>query len=191
MNEQRKRILVAARKLIRYFGVKKTSIEDIASEAGMSKANIYYYFKSKDEICTEVMLIESRKLQKKILGQISTETQLADMLLKYIHYRFAYFSELKEKYPFLFKEFYSPVGGISEIRKNFYQFEEETIRKILSSLEAEREVYLSILKTLIIGYELRLMTGEPIKEILDRIKQDIQAIKNMNANHAIEETING
>ena len=112
---------------------------------------------------------------------------MTEMLIKYIYCRFEYFSELKAKYPFLFKEFYSQTGGISEIRRSFYRFEEETIRNILSSLEVDREVYLSILKTLIIGYEFRLITGEPIGEIFEEIKQEIKAIKNLNTDRIIKE----
>lgn len=43
-------ILNSAKKLFLYFGYEKTSIEKIAKEAGISKSNLYNYFKSKDEI---------------------------------------------------------------------------------------------------------------------------------------------
>ncbi len=48
--ETRARILSTAEKLFSTVGFDKTRVDDIAAEAGVNKALIYYYFKSKDEI---------------------------------------------------------------------------------------------------------------------------------------------
>jgi AcrR family transcriptional regulator len=49
-NDKRNAILQAAWKLIRHYGYGKTTIEDIAQEAGVGKGTAYLYFKSKAEI---------------------------------------------------------------------------------------------------------------------------------------------
>jgi AcrR family transcriptional regulator len=43
-------ILRAAEKVFRQWGMTKTTMEDIAREAGKGKSTLYYYFKSKDEV---------------------------------------------------------------------------------------------------------------------------------------------
>ena len=43
-------ILRAAEALFQKWGLKKTTMEDIAKEAGKGKSTLYYYFKSKAEI---------------------------------------------------------------------------------------------------------------------------------------------
>ncbi|MBC7659879.1 MAG: TetR/AcrR family transcriptional regulator [Chitinophagaceae bacterium] len=48
--DKAKRILDAAKVLFSRFGIKKTSIEEIAHQAGLGKGTVYLYFKSKDEI---------------------------------------------------------------------------------------------------------------------------------------------
>ncbi|NLZ52476.1 MAG: TetR/AcrR family transcriptional regulator [Thermoanaerobacteraceae bacterium] len=48
--ETKDRILFAAEKLFSEVGFDKARVDDIAKEAGVNKALIYYYFKSKDEI---------------------------------------------------------------------------------------------------------------------------------------------
>jgi len=53
-NDKREAILQAAWKLIRHYGYNKTTIEDIAQEAGVGKGTAYLYFKSKSEIMLSI-----------------------------------------------------------------------------------------------------------------------------------------
>jgi AcrR family transcriptional regulator len=48
--QTRQRILAKADQLIRHFGLTKTTVSDIAAGLGMSPANIYKFFPSKDSI---------------------------------------------------------------------------------------------------------------------------------------------
>ena len=49
-DETRERIMVKADELFRQFGFEKTTVADIAEELGMSPANIYKFFSSKEAI---------------------------------------------------------------------------------------------------------------------------------------------
>src|SRR6201997_5337219 len=49
-DETRERILAKADELFRQFGFEKTTVADIAEELGMSPANIYKFFSSKEAI---------------------------------------------------------------------------------------------------------------------------------------------
>jgi AcrR family transcriptional regulator len=56
MNKDGKvKIIEAAQRLIACQGVEKTSMRDIAEEAGMTTGAIYYYYKSKEELLYDVM----------------------------------------------------------------------------------------------------------------------------------------
>ena len=50
LGDKDQRILDAAATLFSRYGLKKTSIEEIAQQAGLGKGTVYLYFKSKDEI---------------------------------------------------------------------------------------------------------------------------------------------
>jgi len=51
MKEKKREIILQnARGLFAHYGLKKTTVDDIAAEARIDKATIYYYFKSKHEI---------------------------------------------------------------------------------------------------------------------------------------------
>lgn len=51
-------ILEASRKLFLRYGFDKTTVADIAKQAGISKGGIYLYFKSKDQIMEQLLLKE-------------------------------------------------------------------------------------------------------------------------------------
>ena len=54
-NKGKVKIIEAAQRLIARFGVEKTSMRDIAEEAGITTGAIYYYYKSKEELLYDVM----------------------------------------------------------------------------------------------------------------------------------------
>lgn len=46
----KEKIIRAARRLLRHQGYSKTSIEEICRESGVTRGNLYFYFKSKEEL---------------------------------------------------------------------------------------------------------------------------------------------
>lgn len=63
MDQKRKMILTHATNLIKRYGIKKTTIEDIAKECKLTTSALYYYFKNKDEIISEVFMhIQEEKM---------------------------------------------------------------------------------------------------------------------------------
>lgn len=54
----RERIIEAAARCVDRFGLAKTTGEDIAQEAQVSRATVYRYFRDRDEIMLEVLLTE-------------------------------------------------------------------------------------------------------------------------------------
>ena len=58
-SDKRERLIEAANVLIHRQGFHKTTLADIANESDVPLGNVYYYFKTKEEICDAV--IEERK----------------------------------------------------------------------------------------------------------------------------------
>jgi TetR/AcrR family transcriptional regulator, transcriptional repressor for nem operon len=52
---KRERLVAAASKLLHLQGAEKTTLADIAQAAGVPVGNVYYYFKTKDEIIAAVV----------------------------------------------------------------------------------------------------------------------------------------
>lgn len=63
------------------FGVAKTTLEDIASEAGVSRATVYRYFEGgRDEIILGVLLREARTFLDALARRVEREEDLAEAI---------------------------------------------------------------------------------------------------------------
>ncbi|TAG32079.1 MAG: TetR/AcrR family transcriptional regulator [Sphingobacteriia bacterium] len=58
-------IIRAAQKLFQAFGLKKTTMEDIAKSLGKGKSTLYYYYESKEQIFAEVLQKELEEVFEK------------------------------------------------------------------------------------------------------------------------------
>mgnify|MGYP002783385690 CR=1 FL=1 len=67
-------ILAAAERLFAEKGTEKTTMDDIAREAEYSKATLYVYFQSKEEIINAILLSGMVLLKKKIHAAIESHS---------------------------------------------------------------------------------------------------------------------
>lgn len=87
-NEARVRILQVAEEHFRRVGYHRTSVADIASELGMSPANVYRFFRSRDAINESIcgrVLEEVTEIAFAIAGSNATATEKLDKLLTAVH----------------------------------------------------------------------------------------------------------
>ena len=88
------RILEAAKDEFSQAGVSKVTMEEIAERAGMGKASIYYYFRTKDALLKAVILREYEEFSRRLEEILPTKTSAADKLRAYEEKRFSYFNKL-------------------------------------------------------------------------------------------------
>lgn len=67
-------ILDVAKDRFRHFGFKKTSMDEICKDAGISKKTIYRHFKSKEELFTVLFIREAMAARETILHQLGPIT---------------------------------------------------------------------------------------------------------------------
>ena len=72
-DEREQRILNAASELIVHYGFDKTTVSDIAREAGISKGAIYLHFDSKDALFEALLIREMRNYSERWLKLIETD----------------------------------------------------------------------------------------------------------------------
>ena len=77
-------IIDAAKKLMQQYGLNKTTMEDIAKEAGKGKSTLYHYFKSKEEIFDQVINQEIDDFFNTVKTTIEKENDAIEMLKTYI-----------------------------------------------------------------------------------------------------------
>jgi len=85
-------ILDAAMKRFGYYGLAKTTMAEIASDVGLSKASIYYYFADKDALFQAVVKREQDGFISGIKKQVVDNKDTAkNKLVKYVDKRHEYF----------------------------------------------------------------------------------------------------
>ena len=67
-SDKRERLIDAANVLIHRHGFHKTTLADIAKESDVPLGNVYYYFKTKEEICDAVIEERKKNLTKTLNG---------------------------------------------------------------------------------------------------------------------------
>lgn len=87
VDEARDRLIDAAEACFSRFGVSKTTLEDIASQAGVSRATVYRYFEGgRDEIILGVVLRQARVFLDALQRRVQRERDLADAVVEGVLY---------------------------------------------------------------------------------------------------------
>ncbi|GAC1388595.1 MAG: helix-turn-helix domain-containing protein [Ktedonobacteraceae bacterium] len=73
------RILEAAAELIARWGYKKTTIDDIAKQAGVAKGTIYLHWKTREELFKAVLVHEELKLMEDMKQRIASDLEGATL----------------------------------------------------------------------------------------------------------------
>jgi AcrR family transcriptional regulator len=84
--DARERILAAAERCIDRHGIRKTTMDDVASEAGLTRPNVYRYFADRDDLLLELITRHARALLARARKSISRQGSLADQIVEKILY---------------------------------------------------------------------------------------------------------
>lgn len=78
-------IVLSAQKLFRQFGLKKTTMDEIAADCEKAKSTIYHYFKSKEEVFEAVVDAELLNLRLHVKSHVEKHDKLASKLEAYFN----------------------------------------------------------------------------------------------------------
>ena len=94
-SDKRERLMHAADRLVLRQGFKQTTLSDIAGDAGVPLGNVYYYFKTKEDIGETIVRMRIERIQQ-WLEVCSVESQPRDRLLKFLEFPTSHRDELAE-----------------------------------------------------------------------------------------------
>ncbi|MBQ6462894.1 MAG: TetR/AcrR family transcriptional regulator [Pseudobutyrivibrio sp.] len=117
----RKRIADGAEKLFLKEGIDKTSVSQIAAEAGYSKATLYVYFENKEEIISYLVLRSMQVLKKQIIDGTDSKKTSDENFLGVCNAIYTY----KKKYPMYF-DFLQETINVDFSSNKYYESEKET-----------------------------------------------------------------
>lgn len=125
-------ILQAAERVFQKWGLNKTTMEDIAREAGKGKSTLYYYYKSKDEIFDATIKIKLNQVLSRAQEIANQMPAAKEKLKKYI---VTCLYEMKN-YTLLFNvvrgEIRMSQEYLEKIRDTIQEREEAFVRKVLN-----------------------------------------------------------
>jgi AcrR family transcriptional regulator len=91
--EKRKEIIKAAGECFSRYGYDKTTLDDIGKQVGLNKASLYYYYKNKEEIFTEVIRIEMERFITRTDKETENISGCKNKITTYIKNKFKFFSD--------------------------------------------------------------------------------------------------
>lgn len=86
-SERKQEILKAASECFARFGYEKTTLDDIGKMVGLNKASLYYYYKSKEAIFAEVILLEAEAYLQELHVKIQDIADCREKILTYLRER--------------------------------------------------------------------------------------------------------
>lgn len=130
--QSKKEFLIdTAQSLFSKFGFIKTTINDIAKAARMGKASLYYYFKDKEDIFSEVIERESGVLLLEISSAVSKAPTPVDKIKSFILTKMKYLKKLANIYSALKDDYLKHYRTVENLTKDYYMQERGIIANIL------------------------------------------------------------
>ncbi|MGE0931866.1 TetR/AcrR family transcriptional regulator [Chryseobacterium koreense] len=173
-------IINGAKKLMQQYGLKKTTMEDIAKAAGKSKSTLYYYFKDKEEIFDRVINLEIDEFFNTVKTAVNKQADAISMLKTYIVMKVKTLREKINLYTFavendlqgrLNKEF-------TNLRNRYDNEEKKMISSILTKgvetslfkkeITQEIDVLSELLVSCVRGVEMDIITHNKNKALTDK-----------------------
>jgi AcrR family transcriptional regulator len=125
-------ILEAARKLFSQYGLRKTTMDDVAKMLGKGKSTLYYYFPGKTELFEAVVKDELKKQLKGTRQAINAEPTSKGKLQAYLMTRLEIRDRLQNLGQVVYEDLFSNFGRICELKKEFEVTQVAFIREIIT-----------------------------------------------------------
>jgi AcrR family transcriptional regulator len=131
--EKQKAILDAAQKRFGHYGLAKTTMQEISTDLGISKASLYYYFPDKEHLYAAVVEKEQNIFFVTVEGKIRQTDDPRKMLREYVTTRQHYFKTLFNLSRFRYEDYKGLKSFMSTIWDAFDKKERLIVRTIFET----------------------------------------------------------
>ena len=115
----REEILTAARRVFQKWGLKKSTMEDIAAEAGKAKSTLYYYYSCKEEIFDEAVIDQLEMVLADAKMMVAAITPVKEKLKVYVIKTLTGMKKHAEEYANVWEEIKSNPLLLRKVRERF------------------------------------------------------------------------
>ncbi len=129
--EKLESILDTAKKMFARYGLQKTSMDEMARSARVSKATIYTYLGSKDRVYLEVLRREANEIVEKVSLSVAQQVSPEDKLVAFARAKFRHMREAINILNLDREGIEKLLPSAENIRNQFFEREVDIIRSIL------------------------------------------------------------
>ncbi len=169
IDSTKNKILQVASKLFSRYGFYKTSMDEIARIARRAKGSLYYHFKSKEELFTEVVATEINNLKSQLSDIVNNNNLSANIKIKdYLIKRMEILNTASNYHETIKADFFEHFEFIDNLRTNLDTWEKKQIKNIIqqgitenifenqnNNMEVLLDVFIMVLKGLEIPFFLQ------------------------------------
>ena len=141
-NRIKKRIMEISRELYSRYSFRKTTMNDIARELGMTKSSIYYYFGNKEEIFNQMISSDIEKWKKELSDFVGRQDSVQEKLAAYITKKMEIVCSISDFYRSPIEEYHENFSLIEKLRAETDKEEIGIIKEILG--EGNRQGVFSV-----------------------------------------------
>ena len=131
--DKKKLIILIAEKYFSRFGLKKTTMDEIAKTAHIGKATLYHYFASKESIFAEIIKKKSQILKNRLNKAIKKTNDPKEQIRVYIIIRINYLNTLPNICSALTDQYFEQFPSIKKYKQDFYDLENGILTNILQT----------------------------------------------------------
>ncbi len=143
----REKIVATADEFFAHYGFQKTTMDEIARQLHKAKGALYYYFKSKEALYTEVIRREIDTVRRALDAVIAEDTDPVAKLENYFNVRFQALNRCVNYHETMKADFRESYDFVNPVREEFEAYERREIRNILSTGKASGHFSLSDVDT--------------------------------------------
>jgi AcrR family transcriptional regulator len=92
--DKRQQILDAASECLARYGYDKTTLDDIAGRIGLNKTSLYYYYRNKESIFSDVIVQEAKLFLEALQHKAIKTRGCKNQILTYLTERFRYYQHV-------------------------------------------------------------------------------------------------
>lgn len=139
--EKKKQLIRTAAKRFEKHGIKKTTLDEIARDLRITKATIYHYFDSKEELFQSALEWESEQFLEELINIFSSESlNVIDLIKKYLEFK----ESLFQKYVLIYRVVLSILKeenfeNEEKFVNDLIKREEETLSKLLVTVTGNKK----------------------------------------------------
>ncbi|HVD98480.1 MAG TPA: TetR/AcrR family transcriptional regulator [Cytophagaceae bacterium] len=132
-------IMKAAQQRFGQYGLCKTTMMEIATDIGLSKAALYYYYPDKESLFEAVVLKEQKQFLEELTSAIKPGTKASTLLLTYVKKRQDYFDRFMNLGKLRYESMSTSKPLLCRLSENLLLKEQQLVRTILEIGVANKE----------------------------------------------------